>query len=351
MSVVRKLPQSAKIALTGILFAGAVATWYLVAFKPSQQNGVVSAANSSIDSPSSATSGDQAVPSVDSDSSAQHQLEVRALPFLVGQAGGTKNASKTTPKKPAKKNPAESAIPGVVLPPNPFEPLSASLQAQAPVQVAQPQVSQPQAQTAVSIPVASLPTVTPIPSQPKAVSVQQTSSLPKPTLQVRKPKTIKAPTSTKKSSSQAAVPATLTLGDGNMPVTLAPITAAPAPKTVTPKTSTSSTNSSTNNSSSSNSTNTNTSVAPTTPSEPEPVTPPAPVESPLSIEIREKGYSFNAAILGPTSVAVIVDQNGKSNIVQVGKTLPGTKIVLKSLTAKEAVLQMGDDEVTLQINK
>jgi hypothetical protein len=82
-----------------------------------------------------------------------------------------------------------------------------------------------------------------------------------------------------------------------------------------------------------------------------PVTPPvvAPVEPPRSILnefITERQLRYLDYVGGPFPQARL-EIKGKSVIVGLGETIPDSKVVVKSITASELVLLLGEETLTI----
>ncbi|MER3443396.1 MAG: hypothetical protein C4333_04435, partial [Meiothermus sp.] len=110
-NTLRKLPQSTKVALASLLFAGLVGVWYLVASQVGQPTDTAVAPTAPV-TPPQAT-----VPA--------RSLEVVPLPFLKAEATPSESPAPEAQGSPAQASPGPAA-PGrlqVQAPPNPFMPL------------------------------------------------------------------------------------------------------------------------------------------------------------------------------------------------------------------------------------
>ena len=336
MNFLQRMPQSTKVLLAGLLLVGGVATWYLALFRPNQTA--------------------QPPTPTEIPATTARPLEVLPLPFLVTEAPkpGTQanQGTKTTT--------VAASRPRVTVPPNPFVPLVVETAAATPTST--PPITAPTA----SLPTATArPTSNPIPTQTARVQVRQpTAALPSSTLT----NTIRPnPTNTAgitgtspkvqprlaASSSKAGLPGALSLGTGALPIRLTPLD-----KEVSP-------------------TQANTAVQPavqttegtaSTPLdfakaeldakvgqtlEPKSSAPtPKPTDtvqvSNLAKYIRDQSLKLAGVVLGPTSVGIFQSKDGFV-VLPVGRTLPGSDVLLKSLSAKEALLVQGSESLNLEI--
>ncbi|MER3484357.1 MAG: hypothetical protein C4332_15660, partial [Meiothermus sp.] len=64
--------------------------------------------------------------------------------------------------------------------------------------------------------------------------------------------------------------------------------------------------------------------------------------------VREQGLKLSGVVLGATSVGIFQSKDGFV-VLPVGRTLPGSEILLKSLNTNEALLVRGSETLNLQI--
>lgn len=72
-------------------------------------------------------------------------------------------------------------------------------------------------------------------------------------------------------------------------------------------------------------------------------------ESSLARFVREQNLKLSGVVLGPTSVAIFQSKDGFT-VLPVGRTLPGSDVLLKSLSAKEALLVQGSESLNLTMD-
>jgi hypothetical protein len=72
------------------------------------------------------------------------------------------------------------------------------------------------------------------------------------------------------------------------------------------------------------------------------------LESALARWVREQNLKLSGVVLGPTSVAIFQSRDGFT-VLPVGRTLPGSDVLLRSLSANEALLVQGSDSLNLTI--
>jgi hypothetical protein len=75
------------------------------------------------------------------------------------------------------------------------------------------------------------------------------------------------------------------------------------------------------------------------------------VESALTRYVREEGLRLTGVVLGPTSVGIFQLKNGEYVVLPVGRTLPDSDVLLKSLNAREALLVRGSESVNLELQE
>ncbi|RYM33765.1 hypothetical protein EWH23_12875 [Meiothermus sp. PNK-Is4] len=81
----------------------------------------------------------------------------------------------------------------------------------------------------------------------------------------------------------------------------------------------------------------------------QPAAPPAPAApSGLAGFVQEQGIKLVMTTLGPTSVAVFQTKEGYV-VVPVGEKLPGTEVLVKTMTANEATLVRGDESLAIKL--
>ncbi|MBO1438534.1 hypothetical protein [Meiothermus sp. CFH 77666] len=358
MNFLQRMPQSAKVALAAALLVGAVATWYLGFFRPSQ-----TAQQPTTPTPTPAPVAPGTTPTLATPpATTARPLEVLPLPFLVTEA--------TRPTEPAEQEDtvasAALARPRVTVPPNPFVPLIIET---TPPAVAQP--TQP-APAIVSRPTPAPQVVSqPIPSQTARVQVRQpTTPLPRPSLPGTRPTpgvttppttTVTTPTAPSgqarlaQGTSRTSLPGAVSLGSGLLPIRLAPLdreltaTASETPKEaaaldVQPGAATTSGNL--------DFARAEIDARLTQVLEPKSNLArgqEAVQESRLARFVREQNLKLSGVVLGPTSVAIFQSKDGFT-VLPVGRTLPGSDVLLKSLSAKEALLVQGSETLNLTMD-
>jgi hypothetical protein len=72
-------------------------------------------------------------------------------------------------------------------------------------------------------------------------------------------------------------------------------------------------------------------------------------ESSLARFVREQNLKLSGVVLGPTSVAIFQSKDGFT-VLPVGRTLPGSDVLLRSLSAKEALLVQGSESLNLTMD-
>jgi mucin-2 len=95
------------------------------------------------------------------------------------------------------------------------------------------------------------------------------------------------------------------------------------------------------------------STTPTTPATPTPpttLTTPTPTSTPLSNFILSRQVSFVGVIIGPVNTAILETKDG-TVIVPLGGTIPQSDVVVKSVTATQVVLVLGQETVTIERSK
>ncbi len=357
MNFLQRMPQSAKVALAAALLVGAVATWYLGFFRPSQ---TAAQPTGPTPAPAPVQPGTPAAPPSPPTATAG-PLEVLPLPFLVTEA--------TRPAEPEEQAeaPAAAALtrPRVTVPPNPFVPLVVET---VPAAIAQPSQPTPAIISQPTPPVVSRP----IPSQTAQVQIRQPSTtLPRPSLPGTRPTPgiTAAPTPSPtppttlppgpsgqarlaQGTSRASLPPVVSLGSGSLPIRLAPLerelsTVAPeAPKQAAaldvdiPAAS-----------GSGNLDFARAEIDARLTQVLEPRSNPvrgqeAVQESALARYVREQNLKLSGVVLGPTSVAIFQSKDGYV-VLPVGRTLPGSDVLLRSLSAKEALLVRGSESLNL----
>lgn len=286
MSLLRRLPQPARLGLAALLLVAGVATWYAV-FQRNQ-------AAAEIPSAPAATTAPTTTPPAQSESPSK-PLEVVPVPFMVTEAPA--DTAKPKAEKPVTAKPAPAVV-REKAPPNPFVPLVLAAPPKPPGVLLPPS-------TTASSPIAASPTKVQVrqPSTPLTAP-----STPKPV--EPEPKLAPTPVS-------ATVPGQTSLGASVLPIRLNPLEREVAP--------------------------TQSELKPVQPTQP--VTP---AETSLAKFVREKGIKLAGAVLGPTSVGVFQTKAGFL-VVPVGRTFPDADVLLKSLSADEALLVQGEDTLTLQI--
>ncbi|WP_020571947.1 hypothetical protein [Calidithermus timidus] len=345
-NTLRKLPQSTKIALAGLLFAVLVAVWYLVANQMGQpvESGVA---------PTTAPEG--AVPA--------RPLEVVALPFLKGEAapGGSSQTPEAEERatQPAQASPGPTA-PGrlqVQAPPNPFVPLF-------PVEA--PPSPQPTTPVAVA---QTPPPARAIPSGPRVQVSQPQTALPSPNIRVTAPTSTPRPTATAAtpSGSQARLPAANprtggsvpapapSLSGGALPLRLSPLEReVPTAQASQPSQPQVAQPGEANLATSSNLPPVSQQGQPNPTLEPKatPTTPvvktPTATTPALTRFVQEQNLRLVGVVLGPTSVGIFQGKNGFF-VLPVGRNFPESEVLLKTLTAREALLVLGSESLTLEL--
>ncbi|GGO39916.1 hypothetical protein [Deinococcus humi] len=77
---------------------------------------------------------------------------------------------------------------------------------------------------------------------------------------------------------------------------------------------------------------------------------PAPAASQLEQFVQKRQLAFNAAVLGPINTAIFRGQDGYV-VVAVGQTLPDSQVTVKEVSATSAVLSLGNDLKTLELDQ
>ncbi len=356
MNFLQRMPQSAKVALVAALLVGAVATWYLGFFRPSQ-----TAQQPTTPTPTPAPVGTPATPSTPATTTAR-PLEVLPLPFLVTEA--------TRPSEQENREEAGASAtltqPRVTVPPNPFVPLVVET---IPPAVAQP--TQP-APAIVSRPTPTPPVVSqPIPSQTARVQVRQpTTPLPRPSLPGTRPTAGVTPPSTAatppappgqarlaQGTSRTSLPGAVSLGSGLLPIRLAPLDrelTTEASNTPKEAAALDVENTAAAAGGSGNLDFARAEIDARLPQVLEPRSNPARgqeavQESSLARFVREQNLKLSGVVLGPTSVAIFQSKDGFV-VLPVGRTLPGSDVLLRSLSAKEALLVQGSESLNLTMD-
>lgn len=340
MNFLQRMPQTAKVALVAALLIGAVATWYIGFFRPSQ---TAQQPTAPVPTPAPV---EPTAPLTTA-----RPLEVLPLPFLVTE---TPRAQQPTDQGEA---PTATAVaqPRVTVPPNPFVPLI--------IETAPPAVAQP-APSMVSRPSATPPVATqPIPRQTAQVQVRQpTTPLPRPSLPGTRPTPGVTPSPTSiptaqprlaQGTARARLPGAISLGSGSLPIRLAPLerelgeTASPgkeeAALDLAPVASVSG--------------SLDFARAEINARLSQVLEPKSDLarrqeiaqESPLARFVREQNLKLSGVVLGPTSVAIFQSKDGFT-VLPVGRTLPGSDVLLKSLSAKEALLVQGSESLNLTMD-
>lgn len=339
MNILQRMPQSAKVALVATLLVGAVATWYVGFFRPSQttqQPAAPAPAPAPVESPAPLATA--------------RPLEVLPVPFLVTEAPRAEQPTTNQDKAAVS---ALAAQPRVTVPPNPFVPLIIETAPPATIQPAPTAASRPTTTTTPPV------TAQPIPRQTTQVQVRQPATpLPRPSLPGTRP--TPAPTSTPtaqprlaQGTARASLPGAVSLGSGTLPIRLAPLerelsdTASPikeeAALDVAPATSAPS--------------NLEFARAEINARLAQVLEPKSDLargkeavqESPLARFVREQNLKLSGVVLGPTSVAIFQSKDGFT-VLPVGRTLPGSDVLLKSLSAKEALLVQGSESLNLTMD-
>jgi len=337
MNFLQLMPQSAKVGLAAVLLVGAVAVWYLALFRPSQAAEQVSITPAPTE------------PSVPLTTA--RPLEVLPVPFLVTEAIRTEQPEEQK-EAPAR---AVAARPQVAVPPNPFVPLI--------IETAASLVAQPSPPTApisdrpAAAPVASLP----IPQQAARVQIRQpVMPLPRPSLPGTRPilgEVAPTPTAQPRLAQGTARTAQLSairLDSGALPIRLLPIErelghTADAPlqaKAALDVPAESRTSSGLEFAQAEINARLAQVLEPKSSlSRAQEIVP----ESPLARFVREQNLRLSGVVLGPTSVAIFQSKNGFT-VLAVGQTLPGSDVLLKSLSAREALLVQGSQSLNLTID-
>lgn len=340
MNFLQRMPQSAKVALVAALLVGAVATWYLGFVRPNQ-----------------AAQQAASLPATPSENPTTPQtarpLEVLPLPFLVTEA------PKATPDTSSETiaSAAPTSAPKVTVPPNPFVPLIVETPAQ-PIPVAQ---ATPPASARPSL---SPVTARPIPVQSGQINVRQPiTPLPQANLPATRPSQPAQPSSPSlipvqgqarlsPSTSGGSLPGSLSLGSGALPIRLAPLSrelsaATPQDQTAPALDSNLQTATNLDYAKAELDARVNQVLQPTgTPSKSQD----AVQASGLGQYVREQGLKLSGVVLGATSVAIFQTKDGFV-VLPVGRTLPGSEVLLKSLNTKEALLVRGSETLNLSVEE
>jgi hypothetical protein len=343
-NTLRKLPQSTKVALAGLLFAALVAVWYLVANRVAQP-----AATEAV--PAAPPSG--ATPT--------RSFEVVALPFLKGESAPQAPETEGRAAQPAQASPGPAA-PGrlqVQTPPNPFVPLFPTETPPQPTATPQPATPPVVVQTP--------PPTRSIPSGPRVQVSQPRTALPSPNIRVTAPAS--TPQTVATSGGQARLPAANpraggsepapvpSLSGGALPLRLSPLerevptaqaTRPSQPQVAQPGES--NLGASANLPPVSQPGQPNPVLEPKatpTPTAPAAKTPP-PTAPALNRFVQEQNLRLVGVVLGPTSVAIFQGKNGFF-VLPVGRNFPESEVLLKTLTAREALLVLGSESLTLEL--
>lgn len=307
MTWLRQLPQSTKVLMAVAALALGVTLWYVLFFLPGQ-NQAATALPPAAPTPAQTGTPQTTTPGTVAPA---RPLEVLPIPFLATQAP----AQPETSSQASTPGPSAPGRVRVQAPPNPFVPLI--LEASTPPNQA----------------TASLPQPTSIPSTTARVQVRQPSTplprtSPTPTPVTPRPQ-IAAP------QAPAGVPGSLSgvanLSGGALPLRLTPLereVAQTSPRPATPTTPTT------------------TPATSTTAQPPTPQTPPAPTG--LAGFVQEQGIKLAMTTLGPTSVAVFQTKEGYI-VVPVGEKIPGTEVLVKTMTANEATLVRGNESLPIKL--
>lgn len=338
MNFIARMPQSAKIALVAALLVGAVATWYLGFVRPNQAAQQLASAPTS---PANPTNPAPAQPQT------ARPLEVLPLPFLVTEA------PKDTPQTGdgAAVAALPTSKPKVTVPPNPFVPLIVETPNQpAPAVVAQ----------ATPPAMSSRPSLSaqPIPTQSQPIQVQQPRvPLPQANLPATRP-TPPAPPTLASTPGQARVtasagesnlPGSLSLGSGALPVRLSPLSrelTAPNPQdqiaaAIDPNVGATA---NLDYAKAELDARVNQVLQPATSSKSQDTL----ASSGLGQYVREQGLKLSGVVLGTSSVAIFKTKDGYV-VLPVGRTLPGSEILLKSVNTSEALLVRGSETLNLEV--
>ncbi|RIH87964.1 hypothetical protein Mterra_01097 [Calidithermus terrae] len=73
-----------------------------------------------------------------------------------------------------------------------------------------------------------------------------------------------------------------------------------------------------------------------------------PVVSVLTRFVQEQNLRLVGVVLGPTSVGIFQGKNGFF-VLPVGRNFPESEVLLKTLTAREALLVQGSESLTLEL--
>ena len=335
MNILQRLPQSTKIALAGLLLVGGVATWYFALFRPNQvpQNVTTPTPNTAQPNTSQAATA--------------KPLEVLPLPFLVTEA----------PKQPATSSQTKSSTivatpPRITVPPNPFVPLVVETQTPTPAITATPTPAAATPPVQVTRP----PTSTPIPTQATVQVRQPTTPLPSSTLQnTTRPSLAAVQAKPRLATAQAGssgIPGSLSLSTGALPIRLAPLDRElpqkQAASNVAPALSDTPADSLALDFAKAE---LDAKVAQTLEPRSNAATPKpsdAVAVSNLAKYVRDQNLKLAGVVLGPTSVGIFDSKDGFV-VLAVGRTLPGSDILLKSLSVKEALLVQGSESLNLEI--
>ncbi len=332
MNFLQRMPQSAKIALASALLIGAVAVWYLGFFRPSQ-----TVQQPSTPTPTPAPVGTPTPPATPPATTAR-PLEVLPLPFLVTETPRPSGAEEP------EETPANVALvrPRVTVPPNPFVPLIIETTTPAPTP------------TAMASPPAPVVTAQPIPSQTTRVQVRQpTTALPSPSLPGTRPAHL-GEARLAPGAPRPILPSPAPLGSGMLPIRLAPLERelSPTPAPAQEAAALDGQPPSTSGSGSLDFARAEIDTRLAQVLEPKSSlarSPETAQESSLARFVRELNLQLSGVVLGPTSVAIFQTKDGFV-VLPVGRTLPGSDVLLKSLSAREALLVQGSQSLNLTID-
>ncbi len=95
---------------------------------------------------------------------------------------------------------------------------------------------------------------------------------------------------------------------------------------------------------------TSTATPPAPPTPPATVTTPTPTSTPLSSFILSNKVAFVGVIIGPVNTAILETKDG-TVIVPLGGTIPQSDVIVKSVTATQVVLMLGQETVTIDRSK
>jgi hypothetical protein len=98
------------------------------------------------------------------------------------------------------------------------------------------------------------------------------------------------------------------------------------------------------------STTSTTATPPAPPTPPATVTTPTPTSTPLSSFILSNKVAFVGVIIGPVNTAILETKDG-TVIVPLGGTIPQSDVIVKSVTATQVVLMLGQETVTIDRSK